>query len=163
VAPHEVFLRINGGRAAFFVLRELELMIFGLPIALWGLLTHMIPLTLVNALAGKITHEEDQFATNVIFISVILFPVFYLLQLAIAAHYLPTGWLLLYLVSVPYSGAYAIAWFDRLRGAFRRSRTYLLWRIRPKLQQRLAEEGRCIISEIRRLDEQLEADYGTRA
>jgi 1-acyl-sn-glycerol-3-phosphate acyltransferase len=163
VALHEVFLPMNSGRAAFFLLRELELMILGLPLALWGLLTHLLPLILVRWIAGKLTHDEDQRATNVIFAGVLVFPLFYVLQLALAALFLTSGWLLVYLVSVPYCGAYAIAWFDRAQGAFRRSRTFLLWRGRADLQQAFISEGLEIISEIHRLNDILEADYGTRA
>ena len=163
VAPREVFLKMHSGRAAFFVLRELELVLLGGPIALWGLLNHLPPLAAVRALAGRITHEEDQYATNVIFISVIVFPLFYILLIALAAHFLSPGWLLLYLISVLYAGAYSITWFDRVRGAFRRSRSYLLWRRRPELQQSLVEDGRDIISEIRRLGDLLEANHGNPA
>jgi 1-acyl-sn-glycerol-3-phosphate acyltransferase len=161
VAPHEVFLPMHSGRAAFFLLRELELVALGLPMALWGLRNHLLPALLVMGVARKLTHEEDQFATNVIFVSVVAFPLSYILQVAIAAQFLAAGWLLLYMISVPYCGAYALAWFDRVRGAFRRSRSYLLWRVRPGLQQKLATEGRDIIFEIHRLDERLEADHGT--
>jgi 1-acyl-sn-glycerol-3-phosphate acyltransferase len=163
VATHEVFLPMSAGRAAFFALRELELLVLGLPIALWGLLNHLLPLLLVRALAPKLTRDEDQFATNVVFISIVIFPVFYILQIIFAALFLPGGWLLLYLVSLPYSGMYAVAWSDRVRGAVRRTRTYLLWRLRPGLQQRLAEEGRDIIAGINRLAQLLEADDGSRA
>jgi hypothetical protein len=163
VEPREVFLKMHSGRAAFFVLRELELVLLGAPIAFWGLLNHLPPLLAVRALAGSITQEEDQYATNVIFISVAVFPLFYILLIALAALFLSPGWLLLYLISVPYAGAYAIGWFDRVRGAFRRSRGYLLWRRRPELQQRLVEDGRDIITEIRRLGDLLESDHGSAA
>jgi glycerol-3-phosphate O-acyltransferase / dihydroxyacetone phosphate acyltransferase len=163
VAPHELFLPMHAGRAAFFVLRELELVLLGLPLALWGLINHLLPALLTGSLARKMTRDEDQFATNVIFVSVFLFPLFYSIQTAVAAQFLSAGWLLLYMISVPYCGAYAVSWFDRVRGAYRRSRTYLLWRSRPDLQRALAREGRDILSEIRRLNDLLEAGHGSAA
>jgi glycerol-3-phosphate O-acyltransferase/dihydroxyacetone phosphate acyltransferase len=161
VAPHEVYLKMGFGRAAFFALRELELVAFGLPIALWGLANHLLPLLLVRWVARKMSREQDEFASNVVFLGVPVFTVFYLLQTVLAAVLLSRGWLLLYVIALPYSGVYALVWFDRVRGTLRRSRTYLRWRFARDLQSRLAAEGREIIAEIRRLGALLEEDHGT--
>jgi len=161
VAQHEVYLKTGFGRAVFFTLRELELMVFGLPIALWGLVNHLLPVLLIRWLAAKMSQEEDEFASNAIFLSLPFFALFYSLQIFIAAMLLSPGWLLLYAITLPYSGAYSLGWFDRVRGAHRRSRTYLLWRFTKDLQPRLAAEGQEIIAEIHRLGEFLEDDHGT--
>jgi 1-acyl-sn-glycerol-3-phosphate acyltransferase len=162
VAPHEVYLRMDVGRAVFFVLRELELMVLGLPIALWGLLNHLPSFLVVRGMTRKMAREEDEVASNAIFLSLPVFAFFYIVQISLAAQWLSPGWLLLYMASLPYTGTYALGWFDRVRGALRRSRSYLRWRIKPDLQSRLAAEGREIISEIRRLSELLEDSNGVR-
>ena len=162
VAPHEIFLEMHTGRAAFFVLRELELVLLGLPMALWGILNNLPAYFSVRALTRSLSQEDDQVATNAIFSGIIAFPLFYLLQVLFASIFLGPGWLLLYALSVPWCGAYAVAWLDRINGAFRRSRTWLLWHATPQLQQSLADEARDIISEINCLGEKLEDDHEIR-
>jgi len=156
VKPHEVYLEMDFRHAALFLLRELGRVIVGLPVAAWGLVNHLLPLLLVRSLMGKVVRDKDEFASGAIFLGLCVFIPFYLLLLSLAAWLLPTGWFLVYAVSLPLSGVYAVGWFDRIRGALRRSRTYLRWRSAPLLQSRLAAEGREIIAEIERLDEQLE-------
>jgi glycerol-3-phosphate O-acyltransferase/dihydroxyacetone phosphate acyltransferase len=156
VKPHEVYLKLDAGHAAFFLLRELELVVMGLPIAAWGLLNHLLPALLVRGLVRKMVREYGEFASSAIFVGVCVFVPFYVAQLSLAAWLLPIGWFFAYAVCLPYGGVYAVGWLERIRGALRRSRTYLRWRAAPLLQSRLAEEGREIIAEIERLDEQLE-------
>ena len=158
VAPHEVFLKMHGPRAAFFVLRELELVILGLPMALWGLLNNLPAYLLVRAILKKLSLEEDQVATHAIFAGIIIFPLLYILQSLIAVFLLSPPWLLCYVISVPWCGFYAVAWLDRIRGALRRTNTWFLWRTRPDMQSELVKESSDIIMEIRRLGEQLEAN-----
>ena len=162
VAPHETFLEMHTGRAAFFILRELELVLLGLPMALWGVLNNFPAYLAARALTRKLSHEDDQVATNAIFSGIISFPLFYFLQVLLASTLLGPGWLLLYALSVPWCGAYAVAWLDRIRGTSRRSRTWYLWHAKPELQQSLTDEARGIISEILHLGEQLEEDHGIR-
>jgi 1-acyl-sn-glycerol-3-phosphate acyltransferase len=92
IAPREVFISLHPVRAAFFVLRELELFLVGMPLALWGLLAHLLPATITAAIAKRMTKEDDQFASNAIFIAFLVFPPAYLIALGLAWLWLPPFW-----------------------------------------------------------------------
>lgn len=152
VRAHEVYLPMRVGRAAFFVLRELEFALIGLPLALWGLLNHALPLAVVYSVARKVSKDEDHFASNVVFLSLPVFALSYALQIGLALAWLPPVWQLAYIVMLPYSGAYALAFRDRAGSVRQRSRTFVRFLLERGLQRELADRGRSIIADIRRLE-----------
>ncbi|HEX3601009.1 MAG TPA: lysophospholipid acyltransferase family protein [Lacipirellulaceae bacterium] len=159
ITPNEVFLQINFGRAAFFLLRELELMIIGGPIALFGAINHAVPYLVVKKIATKLSRDKDHWASNAIYPSFVVFPFFYLVQLVAAWLLLPTLWAAVYTIALPYTGYYAVLYGDRFQRAFRRARTFIRFARRPAEQQRLATEGRAIIEEIYRLGKFVEREH----
>ncbi len=163
ITPGEVYLPMTAGRAAFFVLRELELSFIGLPAAACGWLNHLLPYQLTKIFARKMSRDEDQFASNAVFVGVAVFPLFYVLQIAVASWLLPAWAAVLYAVALPYSGAVALLYRDRVGSIRRRTGVFLRFLFRPQVQRRLAEEGRAIIAEVERLGRELEREkYGLR-
>lgn len=148
LTPAEVFLPIHAGRAAFFVLRELELTAVGLPLALWGLLNHALPFALVRAATRKLSKDEDHVASNAIFISLPVFPLFYALQTLAAAWLAGGWWSAFYLATLPFTGAVAVLYADRVGGARQRARTFLRLAANRRIQEKLTAEGREILIEI---------------
>ncbi len=163
ITQAEVFIRMSPARAALFVLRELELLLVGLPLAAFGWLHHMVPLMLIRWYARRITEHRDQWSSNVIFPAMIVFPVLYLLLMSAAWLLLPKAWPLVYSVLLPYGGWYMVNWADRVGGSWQRMRTFLQFLARPALQQELVSEGREIIGEIQRLGSVVEAEEATKA
>jgi glycerol-3-phosphate O-acyltransferase/dihydroxyacetone phosphate acyltransferase len=158
IVPGEVYLQLNWGRAAFFLLRELELMMIGGPMALFGLLNHAAPYFVVKRIATKLSHDKDHWASNAIYPSFVVFPFFYLVQLAAAWLLLPTLWASVYTIALPYTGYYAMLYGDRFQRAWRRARTFIRFALRPAEQQQLATEGREIVEEIRTLGKLVERE-----
>lgn len=158
ITPGEVYLPMNVGRAAFFVLRELELLLIGLPFAAWGWVNHLLPYQLTRVIARRMSSDEDQFASNAVFIGLAVFPCFYILQIMAAVLLFPAWAALLYAVSLPYSGAVALLYRDRVGGIRQRTGAFLRFLFHPEVQRRLAEEGRAIIAEVERLGRELEPD-----
>lgn len=158
VTPDEVYLPMTVGRAGFFVLRELELLLVGLPVAAWGWLNHLLPYHMTKLAARRMSTDEDHFASNAVFVGLAVFPTFYLLQIAAAALLLPTWGALLYAVSLPYSGAVALLYRDRVGGIRQRASVFLRFLFQPKVQRRLAEQGRAIIAEVETLGRELEGE-----
>ncbi len=90
-----------------------------------------------------------------IYPSLLLFPLAYLLQIGAAWFFLPMSWAALYTLSLPYTAAVTILYGDRLRASWRRFKTFLyLWR-HPERQRELADEGKAVIAAIRQLGEQI--------
>jgi len=153
----EVYLPIHFGRALLFLVRELELVVVGAPLALFGAINHAAPYLLVRHLARRLSKDKDHWASNVIYPGLVIFPLFYLVQLLAGWLLLPVLWALLYSVALPYTGYYALLYGNRFATAFRRSRTFLHFLMNPSSQQQLAGEGREIIAHIRALGEMVEA------
>jgi hypothetical protein len=156
IAAPEVFIIMTGGRAARFIARELIIVIVGFPIALWGAVNHIIPAIVIRVIAVKLSTEKDKWASNVVFPAIALFPFFYAIQISAAFFLLSWLWALLYIVSLPLSGTFAVLYRDRVIGIWKRSRTFILFRRKPELRERLMNEGRAIIDELNRLGEMLE-------
>jgi hypothetical protein len=148
IVPAEVFLPMHPGRAALFVLRELEILFVGAPLAAWGTLHHAVPYVATRATARALSTDEDHWATNTIYPGFVIFGAWYLLLLALAWWLLPRGWAALYTVLLPFTGYYAILYRERAGGALRRARTFLRFSARPGLQRDLADEGRAILDAI---------------
>lgn len=163
ILPSEVFLPLNYGRAAFFLLREFELMVIGGPLALMGAVNHAAPYFIVRTLTVKLSRDKDHWASNAIYSSLVVFPFFYMLQLGMAWIWLPKMWAIIYTIALPYTGYYAILYGDRFQRAWRRARTFVRFTLRPGEQQALVEEGRDIVQEIRELAEAMELEQRTTA
>lgn len=157
IAPAEVYLEMNAGRAALFLVREVELIVIGLPLALTGVLLHGLPYALVRAVVRRISKDRDHWATNAVLAGSAAFPLFAALELVLAWVFLSWPFAAAFTALLPYSGFYALLYRDRAGGAFRRSRTFLRFLFDRALQRRLEGEGRAIVEGIDRLARGLEA------
>ena len=110
---------------------------------------------LVKWIAKELSKDKDHWATNVVYPSLAIFPLFYLMQIGAAWLALPAWWAVGYTVALPYTGAIALLYSERLGATFRRLRTFTyFWRNRQR-QDDLANEGRAIIVAIRELGERI--------
>ncbi|MCB1058257.1 MAG: 1-acyl-sn-glycerol-3-phosphate acyltransferase, partial [Acidobacteria bacterium] len=159
VSPAEVFLPLRPGRAGFFLLRELELFLVGLPLRLWGTLNHWLPFWLVRGLTQRMAKDDDQVASTATFLALPIFPLFYGLQTAAVAWLAGAPLAVLYLVSLPYTGAVALLHRDRSGSAWRRSLTFLRLARFPAVQARLVAEGREILAAVRAVRENVARHY----
>src|SRR5262249_17433951 len=99
--------------------------------------------------------DKDHWASNVVYPSFVVFPFFYLVQLAAAWFLLPRLWAFLYSLTLPYTGYYALLYGERAGLAGRRARTFFAFLVDRSRQERLVQEGREIIGRIRALEAQL--------
>lgn len=152
VTPGEVFLSLSATRAAAFTVREILRLLILLPLALYGLVHNFLPWIVVRLIGSKLTQERDQWASNVIFPSLVIFPVFHLAQTIAMAFVLPPVATVIYAITLPFSAI--IALHARVRGpaVLRRTRTFLKFVFHPTLQKRLRDEGREIIAAIQALN-----------
>lgn len=156
--PEELNLDLGWGRAAFFVVRELELLLVGAPLALWGWLNHLPALLTVKALVRRMSTELDQWASNAVFAAPPVFAAFYALQVGAAFLLLPGAWALAYALSLPLTGWVALLYRDRAGGARRRTRTFLRLRSRPAELDALAGELRDLALAVSALELEIPDD-----
>jgi hypothetical protein len=155
IAPGEVYLPMHFGKALFFFFRELELLLIGAPLALFGAVNHLGPYLLVRWIARKLSTDKDHWATNVVYPSFLIFPLFYLVQIAAAWLFLPAFWAGLYTIALPYTGYVALLYSDRAGATWRRLRTFWYFFTNRRRQEELASEGRAIIGAMQALEGQL--------
>jgi glycerol-3-phosphate O-acyltransferase/dihydroxyacetone phosphate acyltransferase len=148
VTTADVYLPLSPLRAVLFLIRELELLLVGFPLAVFGFLNHLLPYLCVRTFARALSTDKDHWATNVIYPSFILFPLFYVLQLTAAWIFIAHFWAILYTVALPYTGYYCLLYHDRVSVARHRARTFLYFIFHRTAQIRLAAEGRDILSGI---------------
>jgi len=153
IAPEEVYLELSAGPAALFLVREAEMLVIGLPLAMAGTLLHALPYLLVRALTRRLSTERDHWATNAIVIGLAVFPIVMIAEIAAAWRLLPWPWAAAATALVPYAGLYALLYRDRAGGIFRRTRTFLRFLLSPRLHAELEREGRDIIASIEGLAE----------
>jgi 1-acyl-sn-glycerol-3-phosphate acyltransferase len=155
IEPREVYLPMHMGKAAFFLVREVELLTIGAPIALAGAINHALPYWIVKWIARKLSRDKDHWASNVIYPSFVVFPLCYAVQIVAAWLLLPAFWAGVYTITLPYTGYVALLYGDRMRMTWRRLRTFVYFLRDGSRQEELAREGRAIIADIRALGEQL--------
>ena len=157
VAPQEVYLEMETGPAALFVVRELELLVVGLPLAAAGALLHAPAYLLVSAVARRLSTDRDHWATNAVIPGMAAVPLLWAVEIAAAWCWLSWPWAAAFTALLPYSGAYALLYADRAGGVLRRARTFVRFLLRPAEHRELAREGREIVEGIEELGKELSA------
>jgi 1-acyl-sn-glycerol-3-phosphate acyltransferase len=155
IEPAEVYLPIHWGRALLFLVRELELVVVGSPMAFFGVVNHIVPYQITKRVARALSRDKDHWASNTVYPGFLIFPLFYLLQLGAAWLLLPAFWAAVYSVALPYTGYYALLYRDRIGSTWRRTRTFFHFLRHPGEQAALAREGREIIAQVRALGSSL--------
>ena len=151
IAPEEVWLSMHPARAAFFILRELELLTVGAALFAAGIVQHGLAFAADRALTKLLSKDLDHFASNAIFYGFAIFPLVWLAGIALVAALASPRWALAYAALLPFTLAYTILFSQRAAGAFRRARTFLLFLFRRGLQRGLQERGRNLLMSIDRL------------
>ena len=148
VENEEVWLPLGPWQAAYFVLRELELLLFGTPMALIGALQHGLPGLLVAFVARKLSVDRDHWASNVVIPGLFAFPFFWLLETLVVTWRCGFWWAAAFALSLPFTLTYAVLWSERVGGSLRRVRSFFRLLIRRDSQRKLQREARAIRDEI---------------
>jgi glycerol-3-phosphate O-acyltransferase / dihydroxyacetone phosphate acyltransferase len=156
ITPAELFLPMELPRAAFFVFREVELLVAGFPLFAWGWINSLPAYAVGKMLVGKTSKDRDHFASNSIFLGIPIFLLFWVMQTAAVALLASAGWALAYAVSLPYTGAAALLYRDRAGSAWRRARTFLLFARHPSHRRKLVGEAQAILADLQRLAAEFE-------
>lgn len=146
-----VGLRPPGARVVLrYAVRQLAILLGGLPLALWGLGSHAVPYWLTWAAAKHLRPEPDVEATYKLVAGIIVYPLAWIGE----------GWLLwrgvggwplaLFVVLLIPGGFFALAWSERLRRLYRESRALLRLLVDRDLGRHLGERRGVILEEMNR-------------
>jgi len=146
-----VGLRPPGARVVLrYAVRQLAILLGGLPLALWGLGSHAVPYWLTWAAVKLLRPEPDVEATYKLVAGVLIYPLAWVAE----------GWLLwrwgggwplaLFVVLLVPGGFFALAWSERLRRLYRESRALLRLLVDRDLGRHLGGRRRVILGEMDR-------------
>jgi 1-acyl-sn-glycerol-3-phosphate acyltransferase len=146
-----VGLRPPGARVVLrYAVRQLALLLGGLPLALWGLASHAVPYWLTWAASKLLRPEPDVEATYKLVAGLVMYPLAWIAE----------GWLLwrwgggwplaLFTVLLVPGGFFALAWSERLRRLYRESRALLRLLVDRDLGRHLGGRRRAILDEMER-------------
>lgn len=136
----------------WFVLRELCILVFTLPIAAWGRVNHWLPLTLARRVASKTSKHDDDPAMHTLVSGLAFVLLFYAALAAIVGVTAGVLWSIAYIVSLPPSASLDFAISDRMRAAGRRASAYLKLRRDSQLHRELLDELANLRNEARHID-----------
>lgn len=155
IKPGEVFVPVRPGRAVSFLIKNIPILLLGSPLFVFGVINHILPYLLVRSIARRKAKTKDHWASYTVYPGLFAFPLFYAIQIALAWIFLPWPLALSYSVLLPLSGWFTVRYDDRMRDAWRRSRTFLRFMVNRRLQRQLIDEANTIVAEIERLSAEL--------
>lgn len=138
--------------AARVVLRyaagQLVVLLGGLPLALWGLVTHLAPYWLTGAAVRLLRPEPDVEATYKLAAGVVVYPLAWIALGWLLWRGGGAWWFALFVVLLMPGGFFALAWAERLRRLYRESRALLRLLADRDLARHLGERRRAILAEM---------------
>ncbi len=146
-----VGLRPPGARVVLrYAVRQLAILLGGLPLALWGLTSHAVPYWLTWAAAKLLRPEPDVEATYKLVAGLVMYPLAWMVEGWLLGRW-GGGWpLALFVVLLFPGGFFALAWSERLRRLYRESRALLRLLVDRDLGRHLGGRRRAILHEMDR-------------
>jgi 1-acyl-sn-glycerol-3-phosphate acyltransferase len=146
-----VGLRPPGARVVLrYAVRQLAILLGGLPLALWGLGSHAVPYWLTGTAVKLLRPEPDVEATYKLVAGIVIYPLAWIALGSVLWRGVG-GWpLALFVVLLIPGGFFALAWSERLRRLYRESRALLRLLVDRDLGRHLGERRRVILEEMDR-------------
>jgi 1-acyl-sn-glycerol-3-phosphate acyltransferase len=143
--------RYRAGLVMRYALREGGSLILGAPLALWGVLVHVLPYRLTLLAVRALAPDDDMLATHKIVLSILVYPACWALE----------GWLIArvggaltvacFAIALVPSGFFAISWQERLRRFRGQTAGFLAFIFRPDLHRRLRARRLALRAELEAL------------
>ena len=103
------------------------ILLLGLPVFIYGLVFNALPFFLIDRVIRKKVRDKSFWSTFFLVAGIILFPIFYVLELLAVAWLIPGIWLkLAFLISLPFAGKLAFQWYVLFRKTMGRIRLLFL-------------------------------------
>ncbi|WP_262920713.1 1-acyl-sn-glycerol-3-phosphate acyltransferase [Hymenobacter sp. 5516J-16] len=116
-------------------------LVLGAPLYLYGAVNNYLPYIIPSVIARRATKDVEFVAPIMLVTGMLTFTLFYLGQCALVHHFTQSwGWTLLYFISLPLSGFYALSYWGNLEERLRRLRVLRLFRQnRPVIEKLLRQ------------------------
>lgn len=143
------------GAGAWFVVREALIGVATLPLALWGRLTHWVPMRLAVTLGRATSRNPDEPAMHTLVSGLVIVLAFYALSTWLVSRQAGLAWGAAFLASLPFANSIDLWLADRMRRGMRRARGYLAMRRHPERAATLVRERTQLRHDVNQLAEDL--------
>ncbi|TGE26694.1 lysophospholipid acyltransferase family protein [Hymenobacter metallicola] len=121
-------------------------LVLGFPLYLYGLLNNYIPYILPSLIAKRATKDLEFVAPIMMVTGILTFGLAYSLQIGLVHHFTQSWpWTLLYALSLPLSGFYALSYWNNLRARLLRLRALKLFRTKRPVMENLLRQRHSIL------------------
>jgi 1-acyl-sn-glycerol-3-phosphate acyltransferase len=144
---HEIDLR------PVSVLFRILLLIAGFPLALWGGINHFVPYQLTRWISRKVAKKETDYATTRILSGILLYSIFYSVQIYWVLQRFGILAALVYGCTLPVSGWFAYYYWDKFQASMANLQLYRLMLTRSQLLNQLKQKREELIAEMDRAKE----------
>ena len=139
------------GLVVSYVVRNALWLALGLPLALWGIVSHAAPYWLTGQIVKRLGRTEEEEATYKMAVGVVIYPVLWALEGWLIWRSAGRGTLIVFLLLIVPSGLLALLWRERLGRFIRQARAFVWFLADRDLHRRLLDERRALVAELSEL------------
>ena len=103
IKDYHLSIKYQPGVIFMYILRTLFKILITLPVSLWGRLNNFLPYQLTNKVFLFFAKSLDQYDTYMILAGMVLFPLFWAIQIAFVSYFLGSNWAMTYFASLAIS------------------------------------------------------------
>jgi hypothetical protein len=148
LAPRVVGRAYPPGVARRYAAREGLTLLVGVPLAAWGVASHVLPYWLTSLVARRLAPSADVTATVKLVAGAVLYPICWALEAWVAWRWLGGWGLAAFLVGLIPTGLFALSWQARLARVRRDAGAFLRFLADRDLFARLAARRRTLVAEV---------------
>jgi glycerol-3-phosphate O-acyltransferase / dihydroxyacetone phosphate acyltransferase len=141
-----------------YVVTNVLWLALGLPVACWGIVCHAAPYWLTGQIAKRLGTTSEEEATDKMAVGLVIYPLLWAIEGWLVWRLAGRGALLLFVFLVVPSGLLALAWRERFGRVVRQARAFFWFLADRGLHQRLLEERRALVGELRDLADRVPAE-----
>jgi 1-acyl-sn-glycerol-3-phosphate acyltransferase len=148
VAAAELSREYSAAVVARYALREGLALLLGAPLALCGIVAHIIPYQITAAVVRRIPHTDEEEATDKIAAGLVFYPLVWAAE-AYALFALAGRWaLVIFLAALLPTGFFALAWRERFERVGREARAFIRFLRDRDLPRRLRRRRQELATEL---------------
>ena len=131
-----------------YILRTLGVILIGLPLAIWGMINSAIPYLLTRHLATRMARGLDQYDTTKVLLGLLLFTLFWALQITWVFSQFGGLWMALYAASLFISAPVAVALRHEYRTILANLKVFFMFLRKKQLREYLKTRRQDIEAEL---------------
>jgi 1-acyl-sn-glycerol-3-phosphate acyltransferase len=141
----------TAGLVISYVVTNVLWLALGLPLACWGIASHAVPYWLTGQIVKRLGRTLEEEATDKMAVGLVIYPLLWGVEGWLVRRLAGQGTLLAFVLLLVPSGLLALVWRERLGRVVRQARAFFWFLADRGLHQRLLEERRALVGELRGL------------